>query len=452
MHTRIACLDLDAFFVEAALREHPELRGKPVAVGGTSGRGVICSASYEARAFGVRAALPFWMAKQRCPRLIMLPVPASIEALSRRVHERLTELCPVVEPASIDEFYLDFSGCDRIYPHNLDIVDRIRQAIATDPGLPATIGIGTNKLIAKIASNLGKPRGILEVFPGCEARFLAPLPLQELPGVGPRMLEVLQSMGLSTIGEILTVPVETWRAALGRTGENLYRAATGMSDSIVHPPEQRRHRKGLSHERTLSQDTASRGQLLALLSGLVEKAAYRLRQEQMTCGGVTLKLRYADFETQTRSCRLDRTNQDGSIFQAVTGLFVKLFTRRVKVRLVGIRLDAIQAGGVTPDLWESLNSEQQRQLPVVVDLIRARYGFKSVLHGRSVPRPAPREARHSTPHVPRGTAMSLARGPASPQYPAARPTNPAIGTAQTCLASSQPTSSGEHHDRIRTVC
>ena len=384
MQPRIACLDLNAFFVEVTLKDFPHLRGRPVAVGGTSSRGVICSASYEARAYGVRSAMPVWMAKRRCPQLQTLPVSPRVEEFSHRVRERLELACPVVQAASIDEFYLDFTGCDRLYSYNLEIADRLVRLIDKNPGLPATIGFGSNKLIAKIASNLGKPHGILDIFPGTEARFLGPLPLKELPGVGPKMLETLESMGLSCIADIAALPLDMWRAAFGKTGEVLYRSAHGLHDSVVRRPEDDSGRKGVSREQTLMQDTASLALLLALLSRLVEKAAFALRQEGVTCGGISVKIRYSDFVTHTRSMRVERTNRDMPLFEAAAGLFGKLFNRRVKVRLVGIHLDGIQPGSSTPDLWDTLQPEVCRQLPELVDIIRARFGFRSLLRARSI--------------------------------------------------------------------
>ncbi|NLI76760.1 MAG: DNA polymerase IV [Candidatus Riflebacteria bacterium] len=386
MFRRIACLDLDAFFVEVALKDRPDLRGKPVAVGGTSGRGVICSASYEARRFGVRSAMPSWIARQKCPGLHLLPVPRTIEEFSRRVRERIERLCPVVEQASVDEFYLDFTGCDRIYPANLGVADRLTQAIAADPALPVTIGIGTNKLVSKIASDLGKPRGILEILPGAERVFLAPLPVKHIPGVGPRLQEVLAAMGVTRVGDIPQLPVEAWQAAFGKTGESLFHHALGESGSAVVPPEHRAHRQGVSHETTLGQDTTSRDLLLGLLSKLTEEAALTLRESRQTCGGVAVKLRYADFTTAQRSARVARTNLDGPLYQVAVRLFERLFTRRLKVRLIGVRLDDVQPGAPTPDLWDALQPEFRRRLPAVVDEIRDRFGWKAVLRARSLAR------------------------------------------------------------------
>ncbi|HNX76361.1 MAG TPA: DNA polymerase IV [Candidatus Rifleibacterium sp.] len=384
MQKRIACLDLDAFFVEAALKLRPDLRGRAMAVGGTGNRGVICSASYEARRFGVCSAMPLWLARSKCAELVLLPVPDNISELSQAVRRRLEEFCPVVEQASVDEFYLDFTGCDRIYPTNLAIADRIMHAVRSVPGLPATIGIGTNKLVCKIASNLGKPAGILEILPGSECAFLSHLPVGEIPGIGSQMQRVLNSMGVYYVSDILTMPVEAWRAAFGRTGDYIFNAARGICESEVTPPENKPQRKGISRDITLSEDTSSRLQLADQLSYLVESAVYRLQNERLTCGNLTLKLRYADFVTRTASKMLPRTNDDRDIYKVAVALLQQLFQRRVAVRLIGVHLGSLQPGGVTPDLFDILQPEHKRQLPEVLKIIRARYGFDAILRSRSV--------------------------------------------------------------------
>ncbi|GAB4277115.1 MAG: DNA polymerase IV [Candidatus Rifleibacteriota bacterium] len=384
MQKRIACLDLDAFFVEAALLRNPELKGTPVAVGGLSNRSIICSASYEARKFGVGSAMPVWMAKNRCPNLKLLPVPDNISKLSNEVYELLTVFCPVVEKASVDEFYLDFTGCDRIYRHNLDVAEQISTSIRQKLKLPATIGIGTNKLVAKIASNMGKPSGILEILPGSEGAFLSHLPIKEIPGIGKKMEPALNSMGIYYVSDILTLPLEAWRVAFGKTGEYIFNAARGICENKVIPNDQKPVRKGISRETTLCEDSSSRAYLTCHLSHLLEKAVYQLQSEHLTCASVSVKIRYSDFVTRTKSMIINRTNNENEIFPAVVKLFSQLFQRRVKVRLIGIHLGSIQPGSSTPDLWDILQPELKKNLPEVINIIRAKYGFKAILRSRSV--------------------------------------------------------------------
>ncbi len=385
MEKRIACLDLDAFFVEAALKNFPDLRGKAVAVGGSGPRAVICSASYEARKFGVKSAMPVYQAMIRCPGLVLLPVPDNISDLSSTVEKRLQQFCPVVEQASVDEFYLDFTGCDRIYPTNLAIADQIIDCIARDPGLPATIGFGTNRMVSKIASNMGKPCGLLEIFPGRERCFVSGLPVETIPGVGKKMKPLLNSMGVYLVKDILSLPIEAWRAAFGKTGEYLYGCACGESDTKIIPAEQKPLRKGISRDRTLNEDTSSVSILSNHISYLIEKACFQLRQEKLTCGAISLRLRFSDFVTVSRSSRIIRTSDDREIFQACLRLLEKLYKRRLKIRLIGIHLGGLQCGAVTPDLFDTLLPECRRHLPDILQLIRVRYGFGSILRMRSLP-------------------------------------------------------------------
>lgn len=383
MRKRIACIDLDAFFVEAALQHHPEFRGRPVAVGSTGSHAIVCSASYEARKFGIKAGVPLWIARQKCPDLIWLPTPANITELSNAVHERLKEFCPLVEPASIDEFYLDFTGCDRIYPHNLAIAERIVKEIARDPGLPTTIGFGTNKLMSKIASSLGKPAGILEIVPGEERAFVSHLPLDEIPGIGRKTLPLLNSMGVYEVPDILRIPLEAWRAAMGKIGEYIFNCAQGTGETKVIPADKKPVRKSISHSVTLPENTASRALLMNYLSHLVEKTVYRLRSEHLTCGCVSVRLRFANFASDGHALKINRTNDDRDIYQTVITLFNRTLKPGIKVRLVGVHLSSLQPGAFTPDLFDSLMPEYRRGLNNVLQVIRAKYGFTSILRSRS---------------------------------------------------------------------
>jgi DNA polymerase-4 len=413
---RIACLDLDAFFVEVALKEHPELRGQPLIVGGAAGgRGVVCSASYEARRFGIRSGMPVWQAQNRCPQLAVLPVPATIETFSHAVRDRLREFCPVVDTASIDEFFLDFTGCDRLYPINLAIAERISQSLAHDPALPATIGIGTSRLMAKIASDLAKPYGILEILPGAERVFLAPLELKRLPGVGPRTDERLHALGLSRIGEIPTLTLEVWRHMLGKCGEALFFHAQGIDRAPVLADTQKEHQKQISRERTLTESTENPRTLLAQLSRLTESAAYELRTLQLTCGGISVRIKYDDFSLVSRSRTIKRTNRDLDLFAAAGILFNRLFTRRVKIRLVGITLEHLQSGVTECDLWDLLLPESHRRFPETIDRVRRRFGFQALVRARSlVPGRRPSVvAAHKTSNISTISTPARASGSAS---------------------------------------
>lgn len=384
MQSRIACLDLDAFFVEAALKEKPELRGKPVAIGGSSKRSVICSASYEARKYGIRSAMPGWIATNKCPSLIFLPIPDNIISLSNAVQERLKEISPIVEPASIDEFYLDFTGCDRIYPNNLKLAEKILDELAKNPGLPSTIGFGTNKLISKIASNLGKPKGILEVLPGSEKAFLSELPIKEIPGIGKKMESILHSMAVYYVKDILHLPLQTWKSLFGQTGEYIFESAQGICKAKVTAPESKSHRKSISRDITLQKDTCSQAILYRHLSYLVEKVTYSLQKEKMTCGVVTVKIRYSDFNFTTKSMKLKRTNDERNVYNIAVALLKKTLEYRGKIRLIGVHLGSLQYGNCTPDLFEFTHSNNKLNPLEIVKIIREKYGFDSILRSASV--------------------------------------------------------------------
>jgi DNA polymerase-4 len=327
-----------------------------------------------------------WIARRRCPDLIMLPVPPTISNLSNQVKNLLQDFCPVVEPASVDEFYLDFTGCDRIYRNNLDIAEKIVLEIENKTGLPATMGIGTNKLVAKIASNLGKPSGILEILPGSQEAFLAPLPIKEIPGIGKKMEPILNSMEVFYVKDILALPKDAWRAAFGKTGEKIFDSARGVSENRVIAPQDKAIRKSISRDTTLGEDCSSRFMLLQHLSRQNEKAVYQMKQEALTCGTVTVKLRYSDFETKTKARTIPRTNDECEIFRIASNLFAELYSRRVKIRLIGVSLGSLQPGTSTPDLWDSIKPQYIRELPEVIKIIRAKYGFYSIIRTRSITR------------------------------------------------------------------
>lgn len=325
-----------------------------------------------------------WVAKNRCPQLKLLPVPDNIGQLSETVGRILKRFCPVVEQASVDEFFLDFTGCDRIYRHNLDIAERIAATILNEINLPATIGFGTNKLVAKIASNLGKPQGILEILPGVESNFLSHLPIKEIPGIGKKMEPLLKSMGINYVSDVLRLPREAWYAAFGKTGDYIFYAARGICENQVIPSEEKPMRKGISRDVTLNEDTASLACLLSYLSRLVEKAVYQLHNDQLTTAVITVKIRYSDFVNKTKSLTIARTDRENEIFAVAVRLFNQLFQRRVRVRMIGIHLGALQSGGMIPDLWDILQPECRHQLPEVIRIIRARFGFNAILRSRSI--------------------------------------------------------------------
>ena len=376
-------VDLDAFFVEVERRLDPSLVGRPVIVGGNpQGRGVVASASYEARAFGVRSAMPAAQARRLCPQAVFVRGHfEAYEDYSRRVHEKCLSLTPQVEMASIDEAYLELTGTERLHGSPIGAADRLRAEIAGEIGLPATCGIGANRLMAKVASDLAKPAGRLCALPGAERVFLAPLPLRALPGIGPKRAERLGRYGLRTLGEVAALGESTLERLLGREGRWLWRRCMGWDDS---PVRLRPRAKSVSREQTFATDLCDLGRLFEALSFLSEKVADGLRREEAAASGVTLKIRYADFKTVTRSTTLPTpTRDDRVIFAVARESLLAAYGRRVRLRLLGVCATGLSSEGWQLDLLEAQRTEALEKLYAGVDRIRRRYGFSSILRGES---------------------------------------------------------------------
>ena len=373
----VAHLDMDCFFVSVERLLDPSLAGKPVAVGGDpGGRGVVASASYEARRYGVRSAMASRRAKELCPQLIFAP---GHHCLYGEYHDKVREIleryAPGVEAASIDEFYLDFSGCNLIYGGVLPLLRRIRGQIASELGLPSSAGLAANKLMAKIGSRLAKPAGVAWIPHGAEAEILAPLPVRAIPGVGPVAGASLERLGVTRIGHLASIPAQVLEAALGSWGPELARKARGESDS---PVEEGGERKSVGHETTFEEDTADPVVLEATICRLVEKAAHRLRKAGMKAGGVTVKVRYSDFRTVTRSRGIAASDRDGELLTVARELMFGAVGRRVRVRLIGVALERLRFSGEQLGLFSAARDARLASLFPAVDKVRAKYGFDAL--------------------------------------------------------------------------
>jgi DNA polymerase-4 len=382
----IVHLDMDSFFVSVERLLDPSLHGRPVVVGGDpEGRGVVASASYEARRYGVHSAMPSRRARQLCPELVFL---RGHHGLYGEYHEKVRAILgrsvPVIEAASVDEFYLDLSGCILLHGPILPLLRRIRRQIGSELGLPASAGLGGNKLVAKIASGLAKPSGVLWVPQGEEAPFLAPLPVRKLPGVGPATEDELRKLGIRRIGHLASFPERVLESALGTWGSALSRKSRGLSDS---PVAEGGTRKSVGHETTFREDTADTAFLEAVLCRLVEKAAWRLRAKGLRAGGVTLKVRYADFRTITRSRSIIPTDRDGELLRALRELFAATFSRRVRIRLLGVSLDRLVDGGEQLDLFAAEEGRRRSLLFPAVDRLREKFGFEALSLGAGLSSP-----------------------------------------------------------------
>lgn len=382
MERVILHLDIDAFFVSVELLARPRLKGRPVAVGGDpSRRGVVASASYEARARGVRAAMPIARAKALCPGCVFLPARFdAYAAASAKLFRELDRFTPDVEPLSMEEAYLDLTGCRSLLGPPLSAAERIRAEIGRELGLDASIGVAANKLVARIASARAKPRGICRVLPGEEEAFLSPLPVRAIPGVGPRTEERLHLFGAATIGDLRRIDARVLAAALGPGGGWLARAARGEDDDPVTPPAAQ---KSVGREVTFPEDTLDREMILAELGALAGSACRALRGSGLQTHIVALKLRYADFRTVTRSVALgEPTDLDGEVLAAARRLLAEAWTRRLKVRLVGVRLSGLSGGGWQPALpLGGPDRGRLKRLYAAADRIRDRYGDGAIEGG-----------------------------------------------------------------------
>lgn len=376
-------IDLDAFFVSVEQALAPKLYGKPVIVGGRPDRrGVVASASYEARTFGVRAGMPLGQAYRLCPQAIFLEgsFPRYRDA-SARFMAILADFSPCLEPAGLDEAYMDVTGCE-FHGSPRQLALKIKERIKKELNLIASVGIAGCKAVAKIASDLGKPDGLVEVALGQEKNFLAPLPVGSLPGVGKKTEQALSAMGIDTIGQLAVLPRELVRNQLGVIGVMIHHYANGIDDREVEPPGEA---KSISRETTLAQDTLDRDFLKAILRYLCERVGAELRDQNKQARSIILKLRYADFETITRRISSqEATDADEVIFGGVAKLLSRaLAGKRKPVRLLGVGVSNLVGYGRQLHLFDS-TSQRLGYLDKSIDRIRRRYGFTSIQTGRTL--------------------------------------------------------------------
>ena len=378
-------VDMDAFFVSVELLERPELRGKPVVVGGQPDRrGVVSAASYEARKYGIHSAMPLRTAGRLCPHAIFLDGHhEKYGEWSDRVASILVKFSPVVEMVSIDEAYLDLSGTERLHGPPLAAADKLLRTITQNTSLPCSGGLATTRLTAKVASDQAKPRGLIWVPPGCEARFLAPLPVRKIPGIGEVTERALRALGIETVEQLAAVPQEKLEKIFGQWGTALYRKARGGdSYEFVTDAEP----KSISHNHTFGEDTDNANEMATMLSHLSQKACKRLREAGLAARTLTLTIRYAGFETHTRAKTLaEPTQLDADIYAVYQELFRKHRDPKRKVRLLGVSLSGLTHGNEQLDLLEKERREKLKNLTKAADRLRDRFGFGKVQFGGSLP-------------------------------------------------------------------
>jgi len=377
-------IDLDAFFVSVEQVLNPKLRGKPVVVGGRPDRrGVVAAASYEARAFGLHSGMPLATASRLCPQAIFIEgsFPKYRQA-SRKFMSILADFSPFLEPVSLDEAYLDATGFESIYGSTQQMAVKIKQQVSDELGLCASIGIASSKIVAKVASDLSKPDGLVEVAAGDERSFLAPLPIAKLPGVGKKTEQILKSLGIHAIGKLSIMPLSALKSHLGASGELLYLYANGIDNGEVEPTTAA---KSISRETTFGQDTRDHSQLEATMRYLSERVGSELRQQGKPARCVTLKLRYADFTTITRRHTLGQaSNTDQTIFDTGLKLLKRVQTQtKQPIRLIGIGVSSLVEPGRQLDMLDS-STERVTRLNRAIDRIRNKYGFTAIQTGRTM--------------------------------------------------------------------
>jgi DNA polymerase-4 len=382
-----ACIlhvDMDAFFVSVELLERPELTGKAVVVGGRPDqRGVVTAASYEARKFGVHSAMPLRTAAKLCPHAVFLDGHhLKYGDWSDRIAAILAKFSPTVEMVSIDEAYLDLVGTERLHGPPFAAADKLLRMITATTGLPCSGGLAATRLVAKVASEQAKPRGLVWVVPGSEARFLAPLPVRKIPGIGEVTERALRALGLETVGQLADLPREKLEKIFGQWGTALYRKARGGDCyEFVLDAEP----KSISHNHTFGEDTNDTEALAAMLSHLSQKACKRLRESGLAARTLTLTIRYAGFDTYTRSKTLPKpTLLDGDIFAVFQKLFREHRDGKRKIRLLGVSLGGFSHGLQQLDLWEAGRRAKLEKMTRAADHLRDRFGFDSVKFGGSL--------------------------------------------------------------------
>jgi len=396
MPPRIVHLDLDAFFVEVCRQRHPELRDiELLVVGGTpQSRGVVQSASYGARKFGVHSGMPVAQAARLCPGATFFKGNFThYRDASRSVRLILQRHSPTVVMASLDEGYLDFTGTETLHPVSLlPVAERLRREISAETGLDASVGIGPNRMIAKLASDFAKPRGICEVRPGWEEGFVAGLALRALPGIGPRTAEKLERLGLTEVVQVQRLAEAELARLVGGYARELKWRAHGHGSSALHPD---RLARSVSRETTLVEDSTDANLLDGLLVRFVGLVVGQLRNDGLMARTVVLKLRHGDFHTVTRRQTLAQpTDLDQELLPPLRALFQPAFADAMR-RRQGIRLLGIAATNLTQsapaDLFESPERTRLRELNQAVDQVRARFGFDAMTPARAMPKRRGRE-------------------------------------------------------------
>jgi len=377
-------IDLDAFFVSVEQALNPKLKGKPVIVGGDpERRGVVASASYEARPFGIHAGMPSSKARRLCPQAIFIRSHFSIyKDASAKFMKILGDFSPYIEPLGLDEAYLDVTGCEEPYGPPQKLALAMKERINKELEITASVGIATCKVVAKIASDLCKPDRLLEIAPGEEQAFFNPLPVAKLPGVGKKTEQALKEMGVTTIGELASLPLDTIKRRFGATGAVIHSYARGIDDRQVEAPGEA---KSISQQLTFARDTVDLNFLEANLHNLCQEVCQDLRSQNKRAKCVAIRLRYADFKTITRQVILrEASNITQVVFAAAQQLLTKALAQQEKqVRLIGVRISSLVGEGKQLPMFDS-GTEKPEHLDKAIDKIRRKYGSTAIKTGDGI--------------------------------------------------------------------
>lgn len=365
-------MDLDTFFVSCERLRDSVLEKQPVIIGGGD-RGVVASCSYEARKFGVRSAMPLRMALRLCPEAQVIKGDMEYYSnMSHLVTEIIQEKVPVLEKASVDEFYLDLSGMDQFfgcYQWTAEIADTVKK----NTGLPISFALSTNKTVSKIGTGEAKPAGKLELKPQFIQQFLNPLSVKKIPMVGDVTFQLLSRLGVRKIETLSQMPVAVLQQLIGKNGTELWKKANGIDNN---PVIQYSERKSISTETTFAEDTIDVQNIKSIISGMVEQLCYQLRHEKWLTSTVSVRIRYANFDTETKQCKVPYTSADHTLLKYALELFRKVYTRRMRIRLIGVKFTGLVHGSQQMDLFE--DTEELMSLYNALDKIKDRFGTKSV--------------------------------------------------------------------------
>jgi DNA polymerase IV len=372
-------LDLDAFFVAVEVKNNRKLQGRPLIIGGSSRRGVVAACSYETRRFGVHSAMPMYLALQLCPDATV--ISGDMESYSQASHEVtevIAEHAPSFEKSSIDEFYIDASGMDRFFGA-FKWATELRKKVMKESGLPISLGMSINKLVSKVATAEFKPNAEKHIPAGTEKDFLAPLDVEKIPMIGKQTATFLYDMGVRTVKTLREMPVQFLISAFGKNGLSIWNKAQGIDNSPVMPYTEQ---KSISTECTFDSDTIDVKKMKNILTAMIEKVAFNLRDQKKLTSCVTVKIRYANFDTETKQIQIPYTASDHVLLRTVGELFDKLYNRRMLIRLVGVRLSGLVHGNHQISLFD--DTAENINLYQAIDHVKQKYGVEKLIRATTI--------------------------------------------------------------------